>query len=255
MKIAVITGASSGIGKDFARQAEKLYTLDELWIIGRSSEKLSKLVTELSTPARIIECDLMSAAGTEKYKQLLDEHTPEVKLLVNSAGFGKFGRYDEIPLADSLGMIDLNCRALAEMTLLTLPYMDRGSDIIQMASLSSYQPVPYLNIYGATKAFVLSFSRALNVELKPRGIRVLAVSPGWVRTMFFDRAETTSRTAITYFNKFYLPADVANKAFRDLQRGRDVSILGLPVRMQIRAVKLLPHRLVMGIWMKQQKHG
>ena len=133
--------------------------------------------------------------------------------------------------------------------------MQRGSCVVQLDSLSAFQPVPYLNVYAATKAFVLSYSRGLNVELKPRGIRVMAVCPGWVRTEFFDRAETTSDSAVTYFNVVYEAADVVRTAIRDMERGKkDVSIHGAPVRWQVRLVKLLPHRLVMKIWMRQQKH-
>ena len=139
------------------------------------------------------------------------------------------------------------------MTYASIPYMQKGSRIYQIGSLSSFQPVPYINVYGATKAFVLSFSRALNVELAPRGIRVMAVSPGWVRTAFFDRA-VTDDSAVTYYNRYYTPEQVVTRAFRDMKKGKDVSIAGFPVRMQVLATKLLPHKLVMKIWMKQQGH-
>ena len=153
-------------------------------------------------------------------------------------------------------MIDLNCKALVAMTELTLPYMKRGAKILNLDSLSAFQPVPYINVYGSTKAFVLSYSRALNRELKPRGIRVMAVNPGWVKTEFFDHALQTSSDAVTYYNKLYEAKDVMTTALKDLYRTKkDVSIHGFPVRMQVRMVKLLPHSLVMNIWMKQQKHN
>ena len=142
------------------------------------------------------------------------------------------------------------------MTQLSLPYMKQGDKIVELDSLSAFQPVPYLNIYGSTKAFVLSYSRALNQELKPRGIRVMAVNPGWVQTEFFDHAMQTSSDAVTYFNKLYQPQDVVATALRHLYRtNKEVSIHGAPVRWQVRAVKLLPHSLVMKIWLKQQKHA
>ncbi|MDD6033137.1 MAG: SDR family NAD(P)-dependent oxidoreductase, partial [Oscillospiraceae bacterium] len=124
--------------------------------------------------------------------------------------------------------------------------------VYQICSLSSFQPVPYIGVYGATKAFVLSFSRALNAELASRGVRVMAVCPGWVATEFFDRA--VSDDSVTYYNRIYQPQDVVRTALRDMARGKDVSIHGLAVKAQVLAVKLLPHRLVMRIWMKQQKH-
>jgi short-subunit dehydrogenase len=137
------------------------------------------------------------------------------------------------------------------MTYLTLPYMKEGGRIYQIDSLSSFQPVPYIGVYGATKAFVLSFSRALGVELKKRGIRVLAVCPGWVKTEFFDRA--VSDDTITYYNHFYTAEQVVTRAMKDMKRGRDVSICGFRIRAQVFFTKLLPHRLVMKIWCKQQK--
>ena len=165
-------------------------------------------------------------------------------------------RYDQIPLADSLKMIDLNCKALVAMTELTLPYMKRGAKLLNLDSLSAFQPVPYLNVYASTKAFVLSYTRSLARELRPRGIRVMAVSPGWVKTEFFDHALQTSNDAVTYYNRLYEAKDVMKTALHDLYRTKkDVSIHGLPVRWQVRLVKLLPHKLVMDIWMKQQKHN
>ena len=176
-------------------------------------------------------------------------------LLINASGFGKFGRYDQIPLQDSLDMIDLNCRALVHITQLTLPYLEKGAHVIQIDSLSAFQPVPYLGVYGATKAFVLSYSRSLNAELAPRGIHMMAFCPGWVKTEFFDHAEQTSKTAVTYFNQLFTAREVVACALRDSARGRDVCVPGFRIKLQVLLTKLLPHRLVMRIWLKQQKHA
>ena len=152
-------------------------------------------------------------------------------------------------------MIDLNCKAMVAVTELTLPYMRRGAKLLNLDSLSAFQPVPYLNVYAATKAFVLSYTRALARELRPREIRVMAVNPGWVKTEFFDHALQTSTDAVVYYNKVYEAKDVMATALKDLYRSKkDVSIHGARVRWQVRLVKLLPHRTVMNIWMKQQKH-
>jgi short-subunit dehydrogenase len=140
------------------------------------------------------------------------------------------------------------------MTELTLPFMPRGARIINLDSLSAFQPVPYLNVYAATKAFVLSYSRAMNAELHDRGISVTAVCPGWVKTEFFDRAEKTSTTAVTYFNHVYLPQDVIRTAVRDAYKRKAVSVHGAAIKWQVFLVKLLPHSLVMRIWLHQQKH-
>ena len=133
---------------------------------------------------------------------------------------------------------------------ISLPYMTRGSRIVNMGSMSSWQPVPYINVYGASKAYVLSFSRALGVELKGRGISVMAVCPGWIQTEFFSHA--IHDDTVNYFNRYYMAQQVVEKAVRDLKKGRSVSILGLPERMQARLVKLLPTSLVMRTWCRQQ---
>ncbi len=254
MKVAIITGASSGMGRDFVLELDKTGEYEQMWVIARREDRLKSLAEETKTPIKTVPLDLTDEKDIEKYKNLLESEKPDVTMLVNASGYGKFGRYDEIPLEDCMGMIDLNCKALVAVTQLTLPYMKEGAKIIQLDSLSSFQPVPYINVYGATKAFVLSYSRALNVELKPRKIQVMAVSPGWVETEFFDRATKTSQTAVTYYNVVYKSVDVVKTALKDLKKGKDLSVHGFPVKAQVLLVKLLPHKLVMKIWMKQQKH-
>lgn len=251
MKIGVITGASSGMGREFVRQLEATEKFDEIWVIARRKERLLSLKEEIKTPLRAIALDLSRAESFDEYKTLLEVEKPEVSVLVNGSGFGKFGAFTDIPLDIQLEMIDLNEKALVAMTYLTLPYMKEGGRIYQIGSLSSFQPVPYIGVYGATKSFVLSFSRALGRELKGRGIRVLAVCPGWVRTEFFDRAVTDD--TITYYNRYYDADQVVRRALRDMKKGKDVSVCGFPIRAQVLLVKLLPHRMVMAIWCKQQK--
>ena len=254
MRIAIITGASSGMGREFVLQLSQKETYDELWVAARSKQKLESLQAQIKTPLRVLPLDLTRQDSFESYKTLLEKEKPDIHTLINCAGYGKFGRCDQIPLDEMLGMIDLNCKAMVSMTTLSLPYMHSGARIVQVDSLSAFQPVPYLNVYGATKAFVLSYSRALNVELQPRNIRVMAVSPGWVKTDFFDRAEKKEDPVVTYMNVLYEPADVVKTALRDLYKTKkDVSIHGFPVKAQVFGVKLLPHRLIMKIWMHQQK--
>ncbi len=251
MKIAVITGASSGMGREFVKQLDAAHDFDELWVVARRRDKLESLSEEVRARVRPVCLDLLKRESFDEYAALLAAEKPEVAVLVNGSGFGKFGTFTEMDLDEQLAMIDLNDKALVAITYLTLPYMKEGGQIYQIDSLSSFQPVPYINVYGATKAFVLSFSRALNVELKKRGIRVMAVCPGWVRTEFFDHAVTDD--TITYYNKYFDPDEVVTRALRDMKKGRDVSVCGLSVRMQVRATKLLPHKLVMKIWCRQQK--
>lgn len=255
MKIAIVTGASSGMGREFVKQVWKKEKFDEIWVIARRKEALQSLKKEVKAKVRPIALDLKKQESFETYKELLKKEQPEVALLANIAGYGKFGRYDQISLDDCLGMIDLNCKALVAMTQLTLPYMKKGSKILQLDSLSAFQPVPYLNVYGSSKSFVLSYSRALNRELKTKGIRVMSVNPGWVKTEFFDHATQTSNDAVTYYNVMYEAKDVIKTAIRDLYHTKkDVSIHGFQIKAQVLLVKLLPHKIVMEIWMRQQKH-
>lgn len=254
MQIAIITGASSGMGRQFAIQLSKSVNFDEMWVIARREEVLKSLAEEVDCPIRPIVMDLTKPESLERYADLLEYAQPRVRVLVNAAGFGKFGNAMDISLQDSMDMIDLNCKALVAVTQLTVPYMEREGKIVQLDSLSAFQPVPYITVYGATKAFVLSYSRAMNQELKDRGIRVMAVSPGWVRTEFFDHAFQTNGGKVQYFDRTYSAEDVVKTAIHDLYHTKkDVSIHGFPVRTQVRMVKLLPHSLVMKVWMNQQK--
>lgn len=255
MNIAVVTGASSGMGRQFAIQLSRAEKFDEMWVIARREAALENLRDQVSCPLRPVCLDLTDPRSFEAYQALLEREKPRVRVLVNAAGFGKFGEAMDIPLSDSFAMVDLNCKALMAMTQLTVPYMSAGDRIVELDSLSAFQPVPYITVYGATKAFVLSYSRALNQELKPRGIRVMAVSPGWVRTEFFQRAETTNaEKKVQYYDRTYSAEEVVRTALHDLYRTqKDVSIHGYPVRRQVRLVKLLPHSLVMKIWLNQQK--
>ena len=252
-RIAVITGASSGMGREFVLALDREEKYDELWVIARRRDKLEELAPLTRAKIRAIPLNLGSSEDIQYYKSMLEAEKPHVHTLVNAAGFGKFRAFTDLPLEDQLAMIDLNDKALVSMTYITLPYMGKGDQIYQLGSLSSFQPVPYINVYGASKAFVLSFSRALNKEMQKqgRGIRVMAVCPGWVKTDFFDRALVDD--TITYYNRYYTAEQVITRALKDMKRGRDVSVCGAPVRVQVCATKFMPHRIVMEIWCKQQK--
>lgn len=251
MKISVVTGASSGMGRDFVRMLDKIEDCEQIWVIARRADRLAELTSETGKKIVPIELDLSVEESYDKYAELLKAADADVVALVNAAGFGKFGGFKDIPLKEQMNMIDLNCKALMAITYITLDYMKEGSRVYQLGSLSSFQPVPYITTYGATKAFVLSFTRALNVELKKRGIKCIAICPGWVKTEFFDRA--VKDDTIKYYNKFFTSEEVVERAVYDMYRGKDVSVCGGSIRGQVLLTKLLPHKLVMKIWCKQQK--
>ena len=255
MNIAIVTGASSGMGREFAKQLSGYVAVDEIWAIARRESALETLKAEVSVPLRPIVLDLLEEESFRQLEALLNSEKPNIRLLVNAAGFGKFGAYHKVSIVDDCRMIDLNCKALLLMTRLCVPYIERGSHILQLDSLSAFQPVPYITTYGATKSFVLSYSRSMNRELKARGIRVMAMNPAWVKTEFFNHAfQTNGGNEVQYFNYVYEADECVATGLKDLYRTKkDYSIHGLPVKLQVLGVKLLPHRLVMDIWLKQQK--
>lgn len=251
MNIAVISGASSGMGREFVYAIDKDIELDELWVIARREDRLTELQSKVRAKIRPVVLDLLDRDSLKSFAALLESEKPNVKVLVNAAGFGLFGTYTEMDMEKQLQIIDLNDRALTGMTYITLPYMQDGAMIYNMGSMSSFQPVPYINVYGASKAYVLSFSKALRVELCQRNIRVMAVCPGWIKTEFFSHA--IHDDTVSYFNRYYGPEEVVRKAVKDMHKNKPVSVLGFPERMQVLAVKLLPDRLVLKTWCKQQK--
>lgn len=254
-KIAIVTGASSGMGRHFALTAAQHVEFDELWVVARRADRLEEIAVSLAPKAvKCLPLDLSKEESINAIAASLEREQAEVALLINAAGFGKFQSVEDLPqnIADS--MVTLNCKALMDMCYACLPFMGKGSKILNIASVAAFQPVPYLTEYAATKAFVLSFSRGLWKELRPRGITVTALCPYWTRTEFFDAAVATKgKNTVTYFNAMYEPEDLVKRGWRDLLKGRDISTFGFIARAQIVLVKLLPQRLVMKIWCAQQK--
>ena len=185
MQIAIVTGASSGLGREFVRQICEKEKINEVWLIARRENRLHEIAAESPLPVRSLPFDLTKESSFATLRALLEEEKPDVRLLVNAAGFGKMGNYAEVSLQDSNDMLDLNCRALMNMTTTVLPYMQKGARILEVGSSSAFQPLPALNVYAATKAFVLSYSRSLRWELFGRGIHVTAVCPYWIRDTEF----------------------------------------------------------------------
>ena len=250
MNIAVITGASSGMGREFVYAIDKEYELGEIWVVARRKERLDELQARCRTKIRPLVLDLSDPACFAEYKALLEAEKPQIRILVNAAGYGLFGTFEEMGLEEQLGIVDVNDKALTAMCLLSLPYMRKGDAIVNLGSNSSWQPVPYLNVYAASKAYVLSFSRGLGRELKPRGVHVMCVCPGWLKTEFMDTA--VHDDTIKYYDRWYTPGQVIEQAMKDLKKKKNVSILGAPVRRQVRLVKFLPTDVVLDTWCRQQ---
>lgn len=250
MRIAVITGASSGMGREFVSQIAKENIgenreIEEIWVMARRRDLLESLAKTLPIPARILEGDLTKQTSYAEFKTLLKAEKPDIRILVNAAGFGKSGRAEKIYREDKksqLAMIDLNCMALSRMTFLCLPYMKKGSIIYNLASAAAFCPQPGFAVYAATKSYVLSFSRALNAELKKRHVQVTAVCPGPVDTEFFQ----VSGPIDSPLKKLTMAkADrVVKKALSDGKAGKSVSVYGAAMKGTRLLTKLLPHSLL-----------
>ena len=246
--IAIITGATGGIGKEFVSE---LYNeaLDEIWIIGRNRERLAEIKEQYGEKIIPICADLTNEQDLLSIQALLTDEV-WVAYLVNNAGIAQMMSSKDLETDVINQTIKLNCNVPVILTNYCIPYMKSGSKIINVSSASAFQPVPFINLYAATKAFEHSYSRALNMELKPMGITVTAASPSWVDTKMLTKEVNGKKV------KFYgmvSPEAVAKKAIKDAKKGKDVSICSFYVKCQHLNVKLLPHKLVMKIWMRNIK--
>lgn len=247
MKIAVITGASSGLGKEYAFAVSRLrQEIDEIWLIARRKEKLEEVASALSKKVRTISLDITAGASIEEYKKLLETENAEVSLLINNAGFGKLGYFYDISTEDNAGMIRLNCEALTVMTSVTLPFMKDGGEIINTCSIASFAPNSRMAVYSSTKAFVMSFSRALRDELKNKNINVLAVCPGPMETEFLGVAGIGKGDSKTFD---MLPRDnaqkVAEHSLKASAKGKAVFCDHFFYKFYRFVSKILPTSLVM----------
>ena len=253
--IAIVTGASSGIGKKFFLSLnERKQALDEIWVIARNEDKLQALQTQTDVPVRVFALDLSLSSSTSVLEDALQAEKPQIEYLICASGFGRFNAVEDDPLSTLENMIDLNCKGVVSVTKTCAPFMKKGGAMLLIASISALQPVPYITTYAATKAFVLSYGRAFDKELrKTRGARVLSICPFWTKTAFFDRANS-EKSIVKMYAVMYEPKQIVNRAWKDLKhKKRDVSICGAYTKGQALLVKLLPHRTVMRIWLKQQK--
>lgn len=247
MNIAVITGASSGLGKEYAFETARTRdNIDEIWLIARREDKLKEVSETMSKRVRIIPLDITKEECIKEYTALLKEVKPEVSLLINNAGFGRLGDFDSINTEDNGGMVKLNCEALTVMTSVTLPYMSKGGEIINSCSIAAFAPNTRMAVYCSTKAYVLSLSKALRRELKDRRINVLAVCPGPMDTEFLPVAGITPGSSRTFDTLPRVnPAQMARKSLLASAKKKGVYTNRVFYKFYRVVAKILPHNLVM----------
>ena len=253
MKIAIVTGASSGMGEEFCRHLDRK-GLDEIWLIARRADRLETISKTLDTDCRIIPLDLTKRDSFDTIKKEITSKEADIRYLVNCAGFGKFGNTWEIPDSETRGMIDLNISALVEITNICIPHMSEGSRIIQLCSASAYISLYKLNVYASTKAFVKSFCNGLRKEVECMGITVTEVSPGWVDTDFISISKETDEVPDRVFKHLLRKEDVVAKAMRDSDRGRSRSVIGMFYKVQIIMSTHFP-RLATNVWKSYFGHN
>ena len=247
MNIAVVTGASSGLGREYAKVLYESRTdLDEIWVIARREDRLQELQSELGSTVIPVAFDITDSNSVEEYVKRLKEKQATVKLLINNAGFGKLGNFDELSLQDNTRMVRLNCEALTAITAATLPFMNERSEIINSCSIASFAPNTRMAVYSSTKAYVMSLSRALRAELKPRKINVLAVCPGPMSTEFLAIANIERGSSKTFDTLPRVnPHIMAVKSLNASKKGKAVYTNRLFYKFYRLLAKILPHSLLM----------
>ena len=239
--IAIVTGASAGLGETFARAiaAHPAFAdLAQSWLVARREQRLHAIARELPRGLGVpITADLATPAGTEAVLARVRDERPAVRLFVASAGVGHLGPFADQDAESLARMIDLNIRALSLLTHGILPWMPRGSQLVLVASAAGYVPSPYFAAYAASKSFVISLAYALREELRPRGIDVCAVCPGPVATEFFALAGVRGP-----ISKAATPERVVALALRDALAGRAVSHDGVASALVALLARALPRR-------------
>lgn len=245
MNIAVITGASSGLGKEFFLNIGREY--DEVWLIARREDKLKEIaVLRDDLSVRTIAMDLSKEGCAGGFENMIKEAGACVGLLINNAGYGVIGYFEDMPTDNQTGMVRLNNEALVGVTSATLKYMNKGSQIINICSIASFVPNTRMTVYSSTKAFVRSFSRGLRCELKRRGINVLAVCPGPMATEFMQRAGIDKGTSKTFDTLPYAdPSMVAKKSLKHSKKGRAVYTPLMLFKVYRILAKILPTEFMM----------
>lgn len=242
-KVAIITGATGGLGMEFTRVIDTYDDIDEIWAVGRNREKLNRL-KEMYDKVVTVRADFADD-GTKTVSRKMEEEKPDIRLFINNAGVGYLGSYEQMEPPNIKEFCGINCTVPAELISVALPYMQEGAGILNISSASSFQPNPYLALYSASKVFLKNLSRALSVELKPRKITVTAVCPGWIDTDMLPREKDGKKIKYT---GMISAEKVVKKALKDHKKGKDMSTPGFFSKYFRFYSKIVPTRIVMKQW-------
>lgn len=246
MRVAIITGASSGLGEEFALQMGKYFSdIDQVWLIARRREKLESLANKLSgVETLILPLDLCDQASFTALADKLAAEKPDVRLLINNAGIGFLGNVGEGDVERQINMTELNITALTAVTHLTIPYIGKGGRIICVSSIASFCANARMTVYSSTKAYVSSFVRGLAFELRGRGIRVTAVCPGPMATEFLDVGKIAGNSKTFDTLPYCDPVKVVSGTLKASKAGRVFYTPKAFYKLYRVLAKILPHALV-----------
>lgn len=249
MNIIIITGASSGMGMEFALQLDNVFetSIDEIWLIARRKEQMLEVASSMEHTTRVLDMDVTKKDDMKRLKKLLSKEKPVIRMLVNCAGYGVMGEFSKLNMQEELGMIDVNCKALTQMTYLCIPFMRKNSRIIQLASSAAFMPQPGFAVYAATKAYVNSLSRALSEELRKKKIYVTSVCPGPVDTPFFNIAEKDGKILAIKKLTMVKAEQVVERAIKDSFHQKTFSVYGGYIKAFGILAKVFPHKLILTI--------
>ena len=246
MRTAIVTGASTGLGREFVRQLADVFPeIECYWLIARRIERLQEVAASL--PNKQVECLSMDLCDTMSFVALqekLSAERPEVALLVNNAGCGYLGNIGEVDTASQTRMIDLNLRALTAVTNIVVPFMGPGSSILNVSSIASFCPNPRMTVYSSTKAFVSSFTVGLSEELKPKGISVTAVCPGPMETEFIHVGGIKGHSKTFDVLPYCDQVKVAGGALRAARAGKTIYTPTLFYKFYRVLAKVVPVKLM-----------
>ena len=253
MNVALITGASSGLGKEFVRELSTNKEIDEFWCIARRKERLEELQKYTSKKVIPLCLDL---SKDESYKFLstkLKEENPNITYLISCAGLGKVGETKEVSLENQMNMISINVEASVHVTKLALDYMHEGSHILEIGSIAGFQPMPYFNVYGASKAFIQSYTKSLHYELKREGIKVTLVCPYWIKDTEFISIAKTNKGRYSHYPLATTKEKVVKRALRANNMNLAVCTPDIVSTLDRVFSKCIPHALytyIIGLFSK-----